>query len=62
MWHAWWSIGHQLFEGSLLGDAPFLDCIKVSNHYWTGLVLTYLFSVIVVVLLLNMVIAMMSKT
>ena len=49
----WWSISKKLFEGSMLGDAPFLECIELSNHYWTGLVLTYTFTVIVVVLLLN---------
>merc|ERR1712167_385245 len=58
----WWSISKKLFEGSMLGDAPFLECIELSNHYWTGLVLTYTFTVIVVVLLLNMIMGMMGKT
>ena len=46
----------------MLGDAPFLECIEAgSDHYWTGLLLIYVFTIIVVVLLLNMIIAMMSK-
>jgi hypothetical protein len=51
-----------LFEGSLLGDSPFIACVSESEHPVTGLALAYGFILFSVVLLLNMIIAMMSKT
>jgi hypothetical protein len=51
-----------LFEGSLLAESPFLECVKESQHPTGGLALTYLFLILAVVLLLNMIIAMMGKT
>ena len=50
-----------LFEGSLLGDSPFIACVSDSEHPIIGLTLTYGFILFSVVLLLNMIIAMMSK-
>ena len=49
-----------LFEGSLLGDSPFIACVSESEHPVTGLALTYGFILFSVVLLLNMIIAMVS--
>ena len=51
-----------LFEGSLLGESPFVACVSESEHPVAGLALTYGLIIFSVVLLLNMVIAMMSKT
>ena len=51
-----------LFEGSLLGDSTFLGCVSETEHPIIGLALIYGFILCSVVLLLNMIIAMMSKT
>ena len=51
-----------LFEGSILGEAPMLECIHQSHHPKAGLALMYSFMILTVLLLLNMIIAMMGKT
>ena len=58
----YWTMLKTLFEGSLLAESPFIECVKDSDHPIAGLLFVYGFMILSVVLLLNMIIAMMGKT
>ena len=45
-----------LFEASLLGDVPMIECIRASSHPVAGMLLSYVFMILTILLLLNMIV------
>jgi hypothetical protein len=52
-----------LFEGALLGDVnPIIECVRASSHAAVGVCLLFLFMLLSILMLLNMIIAIMGQT
>jgi len=59
---SWISTLQTLFEGAIMGETNIAECIAASTHPFAGRALTYLYMLVMILMLLNMIIAQMSKT